>query len=122
MAEVSMGTIYDMNKNASAAEPVLTTKQLAKKLKEIGKFIKQSSNQYFMLLNRETANYTLFNLENKSRMIFILKELQECLENRGDVVSIDLTESKDAFEIWIRDEEDIVYYFFPYDLGVIEVK
>ena len=34
----------------------------------------------------------------------------------------ELTEQEDAYEIWIRDGEQniLVYYFFPYDIGVIE--
>lgn len=122
--EMSMGTVYEINKQASAAEELLNRPTLQNKLKKIGKYIQESSDKYFMLLNRETANYTLFNLENKNRIDFIISELKECLLNRGRVVSIDKTEDDYAYEIWVRDEEqeDIVYYFFPYDLGVIEVK
>jgi hypothetical protein len=76
-----------------------------------------------MLLNRETYNFTLFNLGNKDDITIkrIMEGLKECLNNRGNVISIDLTETKDAFEIWISaDSEALVYYLFPYDTGVIE--
>lgn len=122
MAEVSMGTVYDMNKTASEKEELLNKPALGTRLKRIEKFIKETNNTYFMLLNKETANYTLFNIQNKDRVNFAISELKECLINRGDIVSIDLTEDKDAYEIWLRNEDgDIAYFFFPYDLGVIEV-
>jgi hypothetical protein len=77
-----------------------------------------------MLLCRERYDFTLFNLLNKNDLSLAsgIKELKECLENRGAIISIDLTENKDAYEIWIKiDDEPFVYYLFPYDLGVIEV-
>lgn len=122
MAEVSMGTVYDMNKTASEKEELLNKPALGTRLKRIEKFIKETNNTYFMLLNKETANYTLFNIQNKDRVDFAISELKECLINRGDIVSINLTEDKNAYEIWLRNEDgDIAYFFFPYDLGVIEV-
>ena len=122
MAEVSMGTVYDMNKTASENEELLNKPALGTRLKRIEKFINEQKDTYFMLLNKETSNYTLFNIQNKNRTDFAISELKECLENRGKIVSIDLTEDKNAYEIWLRNEEgDIAYFFFPYDLGVIEV-
>lgn len=122
MAEVSMGTVYDINKTASEKEELLNRPSLGTRLKRIEKFIKEQKDTYFMLLNKETSNYTLFNIQNKDKIEFAVSELKECLVNRGDIVSIDLTENKDAYEIWLRTKDgDIAYFFFPYDLGVIEV-
>jgi hypothetical protein len=48
-------------------------------------------------------------------------DIDECLTNRGEIISIEPTENNDAFEIWLKiDDEYYVYYLFPYDLGVIE--
>lgn len=79
-----------------------------------------------MLLCRELYDFTIFNLndndlsDNKTTFI---TDLYECLTNRGEVLSIEKDTTGEAFEIWIKTEEDLyAYYFFPYDLGVIEVE
>ena len=50
-----------------------------------------------------------------------LDYFKECLDSRGRIVSIE-PDSAGNYEIWIVDDfnEALVYYLFPYDLGVIE--
>lgn len=127
MSEVNLGTLYDFNKAAVAQLPALNNTEFQHCLNKISSFLRERKDKYFMLLNRETANYTLFNLGNKNEQAIkeTLDDLKVCLKNRGKVVSIE-PENNDitsAFEIWIIDETEkdpLVYYFFPYDLGVIE--
>ena len=119
-----MGTLYQMNQGAVAAtDKPLTAVEMKKALKEIKQFFLTKRDNYFMLLCREKYDFTLFNLKYKENFSLnnLLQEFKECLTNRGEVVSIDLTEDKNAFEIWIKaDDTSFVYYLFPYDLGVIE--
>lgn len=123
MADISMGTLYDMNKAAIVSMPSLTGSEFKKNLKKIKQFFLEKTDKYFMLLNRETYNFTLFNLGNKNEIAMkqTIDDLKECLNNRGRVVSIE-SDSMDSYEIWIVDEDNeaLVYYLFPYDLGVIE--
>lgn len=123
MADISMGTLYDMNKAAIVSMPSLTGSEFKKNLKKIRQFFLEKTDKYFMLLNRETYNFTLFNLGNKNEIAMkqTIDDLKECLNNRGRVVSIE-SDSMDSYEIWIVDEnnEALVYYLFPYDIGVIE--
>lgn len=123
MADVTMGTLYDMNKAAIINMPSLTNSELKKILKKIKQFFLDKTDKYFMLLNRETYNFTLFNLGNKNEIAMkqTMDDFKECLNNRGRVVSIEL-DSAGNYEIWIVDDfnEALVYYLFPYDLGVIE--
>lgn len=123
MADISMGTLYDMNKAAIMSMPSLTGSEFKKNLKKIKQFFLEKTDKYFMLLNRETYNFTLFNLGNKNEIAMkqTIDDLKECLNNRGRVVSIE-SDSMDSYEIWIVDEDNeaLVYYLFPYDLGVIE--
>ena len=123
MADVTMGTLYDMNKAAIINMPSLTNSELKKNLKKIKQFFLDKTDKYFMLLNRETYNFTLFNLGNKNEIAMkqTMDDFKECLNNRGRVVSIEL-DSAGNYEIWIVDDfnEALVYYLFPYDLGVIE--
>ena len=78
-----------------------------------------------MLLCRERYDFTIFNF-NKGKTEFSLthaiKDLEECLTNRGKIVSIEIVkENEIAYEIWlIVDDQAFVYYLFPYDIGVLE--
>lgn len=123
MSEIMMGTLYDMNKAAIINMPSLTNSELKKNLKKIKQFFLNKTDKYFMLLNRETYNFTLFNLGNKNEIAMkqTMDDFKECLDNRGRIVSIE-TDSAGNYEIWIVDDfnEALVYYLFPYDLGVIE--
>ena len=127
MSNLEMGTVYDLNKQlVETAEKVISPYKLNEKKKIIKQFIRESKDNYFMLLCNERSDYTLFNIisnkeENK------LNELanvfvDECLQNRGNIKGIDLTENKDAIEVWLSIEgESYCYYFFPYNAGVVEV-
>lgn len=123
MSEIMMGTLYDMNKAAIINMPSLTNSEFKKNLKKIKQFFLDKTDKYFMLLNRETYNFTLFNLGNKNEIAMkqTMDDFKECLDNRGRIVSIE-TDSAGNYEIWIVDDfnEALVYYLFPYDLGVIE--
>lgn len=123
MSEIMMGTLYDMNKAAIINMPSLTNSELKKNLKKIKQFFLDKTDKYFMLLNRETYNFTLFNLGNKNEIAMkqTMDDFKECLDNRGRIVSIE-PDSEGNYEIWIVDDfnEALVYYLFPYDLGVIE--
>jgi hypothetical protein len=123
MSEIMMGTLYDMNKAAIINMPSLTNSEFKKNLKKIKQFFLDKTDKYFMLLNRETYNFTLFNLGNKNEIAMkqTMDDFKECLDNRGRVVSIE-QDSTGNYEIWVVDDfnEALVYYLFPYDLGVIE--
>lgn len=126
MAEMNMGTLYDLNKNlvqkniSALEEGVLNSK------KEIIKnFLRNTKDTYYMLLCHEQRDYTIFRIDtledNKyNEMISIL--IDECLKNRGIIKSIELTKDKQAIEIWLMiEEEAFVYYLFPYGEAVITV-
>lgn len=124
-SKMTLGTLYDFNKQLMSQAKELRRIDFKDSLNQIKDFIKEKDNKYFMLLCKERSDYTVFVLfknEDFDRQIF-KKELSECLTNRGQILSIEETKDKQAYEIWIKiDEEAFVYYLFPYDLGVIEVK
>lgn len=128
MAEINMGTLYDVNKDIMLKQNPISLREWTDKLKALVDFCKKTQNQYYMLLNRETYNFTLFNFGSKNNheglntRKLIYDELKICLQNRGEVLSIEPTQQEDSYEIWIRDNKQniLVYYFFPYDIGVIE--
>lgn len=125
--KIEFGTLYDINKNIVKQNEVKLGKGILNSKKEIIKnFIIQTNNNYYMLLCNERKDYTVFdflldNNKKTKRPINCAKCLvDECLANRGEIRGIDLTKDKTAIEIWmIIDDEAYVYYFFPYDNGVI---
>lgn len=119
--------LYDMNKAFIVNQNTLTSNDIYNQIdKYITAFWLDSPCKYFMLLCREQYDFTLFDFKSNEKTIFSIskanKELYECLKNRGEIKSIELTEKKDAIEIWLAvDKEAFCYYLFPYDAGVIEI-
>lgn len=124
-SKMTLGTLYNFNKQLMSQAKELRRVDFKDSLNQIKDFIKEKDNKYFMLLCKERSDYTVFVLfenEDFDRQTF-KKELSECLTNRGQILSIERTKDEQAYEIWIKiEEEAFVYYLFPYDLGVVEVK
>lgn len=124
--EISM---YDFNKANMAQIKPLDIESLKKLCIDAMKEIAIGS--FWMLLNRETYDYTVFVNEDTFTEERKGEILLTTLLNRGSVV--DFTKQPNgAYEIWIRvpvvnnatgekAEADIVYYFFNYDMGIVEV-
>ena len=133
-SEVAIGTLYDLNKDLVKRTEIKLSEGVLNSKKEIIKnFIIDTANNYYMLLCNERKDYTIFDFEtklyngyedlelNKKRSMDCAKCLvDECLLNRGEIRGIDITKDKQAIEIWMLiEDEAYVYYFFPYDNGVI---
>ena len=127
MSDVTLGTLYDVNKGLVAKNEIELTEGVINSKKEIVKnFIMKTENAHYMLLCKEQSDYTIFrryNMEDTEKAMEISNILiDECLKNRGEIRGIDLTKDRDAIEIWLLiEEEAYCYYFFPYDAAVIEV-
>jgi hypothetical protein len=71
-----------------------------------------------MLLCHERRDYTIF---IPLTLDGIVKELRPTLQNRGEIIDIELLEDGN-YEIWIKDpdtKECFVYYLFDYTHGII---
>ena len=125
--EVTLGTLYDMNKNIVQNSEIKLSEGALNSKKEIVKnFVNKTNNYYYMLLCNERKDYTIFHIDNlcddKKPMELSLCLIDECLINRGEIRGIDLTKDNDAIEIWLSIEgESYVYYFFPYDAAIVEI-
>lgn len=123
-AELSLGTLYEANKKlVEQYEPILTNEQLEEKQELIADFILETKNKYYMMLCHDKKDFTVFTIvsEDDGNMIAAEILIKECLPNRGNTKSIELTENKDAIEIWISiDGESYCYMLFPYDAAIIE--
>jgi hypothetical protein len=124
MSELGLGTLYDFNKAAMLNESKLNKKERKEKKEELSKyFLDNSDKKYFMLLCNELKYYTIFSFISKGKEQYetAAQDVFECLENWKDVLSVERTEDKTSYEIWVRDNNEVyAFYLFPYDAGVIE--
>jgi hypothetical protein len=117
-SDISMG-LYDMNKQIIAQLPTLTDDELNEKKYSIDALNAKYNNEYYMLYGKEISYFTLFKIVEPQYFSY---EVIECLKNVGDIKAIDLTEDKDAVEIWVMaDGKATCLYLFPYDLGIVQV-
>ena len=125
-SRVSVGNLYDLNKDLVEKEiKPLTQEELAVKKEMVHDFLRENGKaSYMMLLCHEQRDYTVFNLTTTDDFAMYTPNIliDECLKNRGEIRSIELTANKDAIEIWlVINKKAYCYYFFDYTNGVIEV-
>lgn len=128
MAELDLGmNLYEFNKQAMKNENPMDPILLNNRLKEVAEELRCNPDSYWMLLNNERKDYTVFHIKKENLIIkwltnALASDLKEALQNRGQVLSVDKLED-DNYEIWIRDqitEENFVYYLFDYTKAVLE--
>lgn len=121
--EIKGNTLYDANKQLVLEhESPLNHLEMARKQEELQEWFNNEVINYAMMLCHELRDYTIFHLNNSSTSTYTAsKEVFICCLNRGDILGIDLTEDKQAYEIWLRiGKEAYCYYLFPYDQAVID--
>lgn len=125
ISKVSLGTLYDINKNAMKSIKELSYEERVAKRKLVEDFITDTHNHYYMLLCNDRRDFTIVTLDvanEEKRAAAAFTVVDECLVNRGKIKAIDLTEHNDAIEMWLNiDNEEFCYYFFPYDNAIVEV-
>lgn len=115
-------SLYDVNKQIVTQLPPIEKTARATIKETINSYVRDSSNQFYMLLCKDLSYYTLFHravshTEPLSEVLFI------CLDNIGVVKAIEPTADNNAIEIWITiDDESYVMYFFAYDVGVVACR
>ena len=121
-------TVYDMAKQGAAQAPALTEEGCAKLKQEIANFVKNNRDDYYMLLNNDLHDYTLFHVNAPTGPVQgppqyekIAEEVYLCMIERGTLVEYEVTDG--AVELWITDpdKQPYVYYFFKYGTAVIEI-
>jgi hypothetical protein len=122
MAEVTLGTLYDLNKQAMLLEPVLTVAEKAEAIdKLVEELLNNISSKAYMCLNNEKRDFTIFlNTQIPKMKGHIRNDIREFLDNRGDLISIEKQEDG-AYEIWLKNNaECFCYMFFDYTDAIIE--
>jgi hypothetical protein len=126
-SEISLGNLYDMNKQIMVKAPEIDINVLSQKKEGLMKWVNEHFKQsYFMLLCNERKDYTVFRMRDTVATIGAVQDMVndviECMTNRGTLLAIDLQEAG-GWELWMRDEienEAYMYLLFPYGSAVIE--
>lgn len=116
-------SLYELNKTVYMSIPELTFNELQESKRKIDKWVKNTKNLYFMLLNRERSDYTIFNLSTNIYLNSISKEIIDIVCSRGRVKSIEISDEffEQYIQFWVEDNKEIyMYALFPCDSVVIE--
>ena len=123
--KVSLGNLYDMNKQVMLKQPPLGRLEIDNIKLNLEQWFNWQLDGYAMLLCRERYDFTIFHLyevQNPNPPKVAANELIEVLKNRGKILSIekDINDDK-VWEIWLKiDKEAYAYYLFNCDDFVIQ--
>lgn len=123
---VSLGTLYDFNKQILSKQKKLNQFEIDQIKSKIEEWFNWQIDGYAMLLCRERYDFTIFHLyekQNSNPCKIAVTELIDLLNNRGNILSIekDSNTMNNAWEIWLEiDKEIFVYYLFNCDDWVIQ--
>ena len=126
--EVSLGSLYDINKQLMAQTPKIDPEILEKQKETLQHWISDRADQhYFMLLCHDLRDYTLFNVQtlpcgyiSVQQVLEMANDVIECMTNRGTLQALELQEDG-VWELWLNNGEgSFAYYLFPYGEAVLE--
>ena len=126
---VSLGTLYDFNKQMMLNQSKLSKSKLKAIEPELEEWFNWQIDGYAMLLCRERYDFTVFHLyenQNLNPPKIAVTELIDLLKNRGEILSIEKDTinsymTNNAWEIWLKiDGEAFAYYLFNCDDWVIQ--
>ena len=122
MAEIALGNLYELNQQAMSKLEPLNKEEISKQKKIIEGMFFEGGNHYYMMLNKERSDYTVFEVPNITYAKEMTTECIDCLKNRGKILSIEReTPEISAIEIWIRgmDKKNYMYMLFSCDAMII---
>lgn len=115
-------SLYDMNRSLIEQLGPLNKNIYSEKINLINQYRYDTNNIAYMLYGKEISYFTVFVDNDIPNINVTLGEtIFQCLENVGEIYSIELTENKDAIEFWVKTNEQITcLYLFPYDSAFVE--
>lgn len=114
-------TLYEINKQVISQLSTLTQEQIQEKIEMINNWYDKTC-YYYMLYGREISYFTLFVRHQDGFDVNNLGEgVIHCLNNIGEIKSVDITPDNAAIEIWICDSKNntTCLYLFDYSEGVV---
>ena len=123
--EISLGNLYDMNKQIMKKQKPLGNLEIDNIKLDLEQWFNWQIDGYAMLLCRERYDFTVFHLyelQNPNPPRIAANELIDVLKNRGKILSIEKDINNDkTWEIWLKiEKEPFVYYLFNCDDFVIQ--
>ena len=121
MAHLELGTAYDMQKGVVSQLYPMTKAAINDALEKVKNMVAKTGNRYYMLLCREKADYTIFNIGTDVPRAYdrLAMELKTCIKSRGRTKVIDAND--EVAQLWIQDGDEVsLYYFFPANANTIE--
>ena len=112
--------LYELNKSIINQFMPLTISEVLDKAQIIENMHNTVRNIHYMLLCKEYNYYTIFEADDNP-IVTLKVAVCDILEELGDIYSIEAKEDE-AIEFWIKpfgEEEPFIFYFFPYDKGVV---
>lgn len=124
MSDIQCGNVYEWKQNEMSLQIPLDKETLVKNLANIGAwFSSDLTVQYYMLLNKELADYSIFNFLSHNFYKGV-QELEEVLDRCGFVQAIDYNHEHNYFEIWVKNRDtnnSHMYILFPCDDFILEI-
>ena len=114
--------VYELERSMAMGYPAYN---LTKAKENINSLKDLTNSKFYMLYGKECSYFTLFEHCNENWDVFNFNAaVIECAQDLGEIKYCELTENKDAIEIWVTHEElgATCLYLFPYDNGVVRVK
>lgn len=113
-------TLYEVNQQAYEQLPKMTKAELEEAKEKLSKFLYNSYNTYYMMLNHDKKYYTVFVIKKEINILSIADEIIDVSKSLGQIKGIEVTD-QGMVEIWISNSGECnMYALFPYDKGVIE--
>lgn len=117
-------SLYDLNKAiVSQIKPLDDTLRSIAKM-TITHWADLHKDNFYLLYGKEISYFTLFmkdqaNPEVKNLAVGVF----ECLDNIGDICSVERTEDQSAIEIWVNTPEGATcLYLFCYGNGIVRIE
>ena len=131
--EVFSLSLYEMNKMILAELPSLNDEEIQNGKNILREYILDLKHldKYYTLLCHELKYFTVFVEDNESCLEDkddIVNVIFECINNIGQIKSIERTQDMQAIEIWVTvsnsasEEETYVMYFFNYGKGIVPCR
>lgn len=121
-------SLYQMNKQVISQLPTLNDEGIKEAKQIIKDYVYSDEHQddYYMLLCHELKYFTVFIGDSDcGREDVIENVIIDCLKSVGEIKSIEITDDKEAVEIWVtipEDNDTYVMYLFDYGRGVVPCR
>lgn len=115
-------TLYEANQQMYAQTPKTTDIVLNTGLSSIGSwFSLHYKDTHFMLMCKEKSYFTILHF-NDMNYQQAKEEVKACLAEQGTLWDIRYSHENDAYECWLRDENDEFHMYYLFDAQPLTIE